>query len=491
MDNMTAAKASGLATLAALVALAGAPASADDSGWYVGGNLGLSKADIDKERITRALADGGLATTSFDEDGTTIGFKVLGGYQFSRHFALEGGYFNLGEFGFVASTSPPGTLSGDTTVHGLNLDPVGIWPLTDKLSAFGRIGLSYVETESRYQGSGAVTPPPDGDNRAANYKVGAGLQYDFARAWGARAEVERYRIEDAVGNDGDADLFSLGLVYRFFGNAPPPARRAAAPAPAPAPQPAPVLVVVPVPAKTVKYCSILDIQFEINQEGIQREDKEKLNVLATFLKKYPDTTALIEGHADDVGSPADNQKLSEQRAESVVAYLRDTSGIAGSRLSHVGYGDTRPLASNETQEGKRLNRRIGAVIACARDIEGLTVIPARITMAMDMEFDAKRATVRPEYRDELRRVAQFMKANPTLTATIEGHTGDLERNAALSMQMSQRRAQAVVDALVELGVPRSRLAAQGFGQTRRFAYNTTLEGQQENRRVNIIFNYAT
>lgn len=491
MKIMTAAKASGFAALFILVALAGAHASADgadESGWYVGGNLGLSQADVDKERITRALANGGLTTTSFDEDGSAIGYKLFGGYQFNPYFALEGGYFDLGEFGFTAATSPPGTLSGDTTVRGLNIDPVGIWPLTDKLSAFGRVGLSYVETESRYRASGAITPPPGGDNRAANYKVGVGLQYDFARAWGARAEIERYRIEDAVGNDGDADLFSLGLVYRFFGNEAPAAKQSAAPVPAS--KPAPVLVIVPVAAKTVKYCSILDIQFEINQEGIQREEKEKLGVLATFLKKYPDTTALIEGHADNVGTPADNQRLSEQRAESVVAYLRDTAGIAGSRLSYVGYGDTRPLASNESQEGMRRNRRIGAVIACAQDIEGLKVIPARITMAMDMEFDASRATVRPEYREELRRVAQFMKANPTLSATIEGHTGDLERNAALSMEMSQRRAQAVVDALVEFGVPRSRLAAQGFGQTRRFAYNTTLEGQQENRRVNIIFNYG-
>jgi OOP family OmpA-OmpF porin len=57
------------------------------------------------------------------------------------------------------------------------------------------------------------------------------------------------------------------------------------------------------------------------------------------------------------------------------------------------------------------------------------------------------------------------------------------------MQLSQRRAENVVNALVNLGVDRTRLSAAGFGETRRFAYNTSAEGQQENRRVNIIFDF--
>jgi OOP family OmpA-OmpF porin len=58
------------------------------------------------------------------------------------------------------------------------------------------------------------------------------------------------------------------------------------------------------------------------------------------------------------------------------------------------------------------------------------------------------------------------------------------------MEISQRRAQNVVNYLVDnFGIERSRLTAEGFGQTRRFAYNTSLEGQQENRRVNIILDF--
>ena len=60
---------------------------------------------------------------------------------------------------------------------------------------------------------------------------------------------------------------------------------------------------MPVATRTEEYCSILDIQFEIDQDDIQREEKERLSVLGTFMDKYPDSTALIEGHTDNVGRP--------------------------------------------------------------------------------------------------------------------------------------------------------------------------------------------
>jgi len=213
-------------------------------------------------------------------------------------------------------------------------------------------------------------------------------------------------------------------------------------------------------------------------------------VVGTFLEKYPTTTAVIEGHTDNIGTPEDNQRLSLRRAESVVRYLKDTYHIAASRLSAVGYGDKRPVGDNATEEGKRMNRRIGAVIACAPDFEGLAVKAARVTMALQMEFDRNKADVRPMYRGELERLAKFLKANPQVTATVEGHTGNLQATPELALEISQRRAQNVVNYLVDnFGIERRRLTAEGFGQTRRYAYNTSPEGQQENRRVNVIINY--
>jgi OOP family OmpA-OmpF porin len=453
--------------LLALTTIAGNLAVADDadvSGWYVGGNIGQSTAEIDEQSISDSLMGAGLTVSSFSKDDSDTGYKLFGGYQFSESFALEGGYFDLGEFGYTASTVPAGTLSGDIAVNGMNIDAVGIMPFTENFSLIGRIGLVYAEAETEVFAANF-------SENDTSYKYGAGLQYDFSESFGARFESERYRIDDAIGNTGDIDLLSLGLVYRFGGSESKPA------------------AVVP-PVKTEQYCSILDIQYEINQDEIQREEQERLSVVAIFLKKYPNTTAVIEGHADNVGTPADNMKLSQRRAQSVVSYLVDKHAIAASRLQAVGYGDTQPLFDNSTEKGKRSNRRIGAVISCATDIEGLQPIPARITMAMDMEFGVNKADVKPEYREELRKVANYLKANPTVTATVEGHTANLQATPKLAMEMSQKRAQNVVNYLVDnFEVPRSRLTAQGFGENRRAAYNTSSAGQQDNRRVNIILNY--
>ena len=252
----------------------------------------------------------------------------------------------------------------------------------------------------------------------------------------------------------------------------------------------PARVVVPVPVRTEEYCAILNVRFEIDQDDIQREEREKLATVGAFLTRYPDSIALIEGHTDNVGAPEYNMALSRRRAESVVNYLVENQRIAPARLTAVGYGDTRPLVSNDSELGKRMNRRIDAVITCATDIAGLTVLQPRVTMALQIEFDQNNADLKPEYGADLAKVASFMKANPLIHATVEGHTGNLQATPDLAMEISRQRAQNVVNALVDdFGIARSRLAAEGFGETRRIAYNSSLEGQQENRRVNIILIY--
>jgi len=476
--------------LVGFAAVSGQAAVAAESGGYIGLGVGLSQANIAGGRISSELQGSGLTMTSIDEDNADVGYKLFGGYKFNKYFAVEGGYFNLGKFGFTATTTPPGTFTGSGKFQGLNLDAVGILPLSQKFSAFGRVGYIYTETKDSFSGSGGGTgvaaSNPNPEKKDGNYKYGLGAQYDFTYNLGLRAEWERYRVNDAVGNKGDIDMALISLVYTFGAK---PAAKAATPPPAyVAPvAAAPVLVIVPV-ARTQQYCGILDIQFEINKDVIQREEQEKLGVLGTFLRKYPDTTAVIEGHTDEVGTAADNLRLSQRRAESVVSYLASL-GIARSRLQAVGYGETRPIADNSTEIGKRLNRRINAIVACATDIEGLTSVPARTTMAMEMEFDTNSANIRQQDREQLRKVANFMKANPRVNATVEGHTSNQQGTAAQAMQLSVRRAESVVNALANLGVDRTRLSVAGFGETRRFAYNTSVEGQQENRRVNIILDF--
>jgi OOP family OmpA-OmpF porin len=490
---MKSSRASTTLGFAAFTMLAAPLAMAAESGWYIGGNGGPSQTDVDEDRIAADLLTQGFATTFMDDNERDTGFKVFAGYQFNKHFSMEGGYYDLGDFGFTSFTLPPGTLHGVLGVRGLNLDAVLTLPFTEKFSAFGRAGVAFSEVEGAFESTGLVTVlEPNSEKRAASYKFGVGLQYDFTRHFGMRLEAERYRIDDSVGNDGDVDLYSAGVLFRFGGAPPPPVIQAPPPPPPPvvakpvvAPPPPP-----PVPVETQRYCSLLEFQFEINQSQVRREEKEKLAVIGNFLTKYPKTSAEIEGHTDSVGTDEKNLILSQKRADAVVAYLEQTFNIAPSRLTAVGYGESRPIADNATEEGKRANRRISTIVDCATDVEGLSVRPARTTMALKLEFDGRDAGIRPEYRDELRGLADFLNANPRVTATVEGHTGNLQATAEEAMAISQLRAQNVVNYLVEnFAIERSRLSAQGFGGTRRSGYNTTSEGQQDNRRVNVIINY--
>ena len=80
------------------------------------------------------------------------------------------------------------------------------------------------------------------------------------------------------------------------------------------------------------------------------------------MKTYPETTAVIEGHTDNIGKEESNVRLSTKRAESVRTDLTEKFGIAENRLTARGYGSSRPVADNTTPEGRQKNRRIEAVI---------------------------------------------------------------------------------------------------------------------------------
>jgi len=207
---------SGKVALIALTVLGSRIAIAQDAGWYGGTNLGQSRATIDDGRIRRELQAGGLGTNSIDNDEHHFGYKIFGGYQFNRYLALEAGYFDLGKFSFHAATTPAGSLDGSLKLKGGNVDMVGLLPITGKFSLFGRVGAIYADTRDSFSGSGAVKVlDPSPSKRGFNYKFGLGLQYQITQSLAMRGEVERYRINDAVGNRGDIDLISVGVLYRF------------------------------------------------------------------------------------------------------------------------------------------------------------------------------------------------------------------------------------------------------------------------------------
>lgn len=121
----------------------------------------------------------------------------------------------------------------------------------------------------------------------------------------------------------------------------------------------PEIVVEPEPTKEEKilFNAIDKLEFETNQDIIRSESFESLNELADLLAENERWNLAIQGHTDNVGNPADNLKLSKQRAEAVANYL-SRRGIAYNRLKVSWYGEKRPIASNDTEEGRQRNRRV-------------------------------------------------------------------------------------------------------------------------------------
>lgn len=101
--------------------------------------------------------------------------------------------------------------------------------------------------------------------------------------------------------------------------------------------------------------------FAYDSDVIQPTAQSNFNALAASLKKYPESELLIVGHTDATGDDAYNQRLSERRANAAAAYL-ETQGIARSRVRTSGRGESEPVASNDSEDGRQQNRRVEVAI---------------------------------------------------------------------------------------------------------------------------------
>jgi outer membrane protein OmpA-like peptidoglycan-associated protein len=106
----------------------------------------------------------------------------------------------------------------------------------------------------------------------------------------------------------------------------------------------------------------LDVKFDFDRAQVRQDSMDDIRDLADFMKQYGQTSTVVEGHTDSVGTDAYNQRLSERRANSVRDVLVNQFGLDGSRVDTVGYGEARPVADNSTDEGRQINRRVEAEV---------------------------------------------------------------------------------------------------------------------------------
>lgn len=235
---------------------------------------------------------------------------------------------------------------------------------------------------------------------------GLGFKWFFAEDWALRGDARHLYLTD----ESDSNFeYTLGLSFFFGGEKP----KAELPPP---PPPAPVVVPEPdtdgdgvidkldqcpdtpagvkvdevgCPLDTDKdgvydyldKCPDTPIELKVDKDGCPMKVTINLNVLfdfdksdikpkfhdeikrvADYMNAYPWEKATLEGHTDSKGTDAYNEKLSQRRVDAVMKYLVEKFGISADRLKAVGYGEAKPIATNDTDEGRQLNRRVQAVM---------------------------------------------------------------------------------------------------------------------------------
>ena len=335
--------------------------------YYWGLGVGQSQSQIDDSLTTNSLLKSFNSPSSFSSERQDTAYKVFGGYQLNKNFALEAGYFNLGKFTYATSL-PGGTLNGRYETEGVNLDLVGTMPLSTKWSALARVGLQHANTRDSFSGPGLPAyASNDNSSRVNNMKVGLGLQYEITPSVLLRGEAERFRLRDGISNNGDVNYYSMSLVFPIGRKAAqqvavaPPVYVAPPPAPAPMavvapPPPAPMPVMMP---RKVQFSA--DSLFSFDKAVIRPDGRAALDTFSRELQGARYSMVSVEGNTDRLGSDAYNQKLSQERADAVKNYLIANGGIAASKITSTGRGETNPVTKPEDCKG---TKPTPSLIAC-------------------------------------------------------------------------------------------------------------------------------
>lgn len=267
----------------------------------------------------------------------------------------------------------------------------------------------------------------------------------------------RYFSSDYGINNIDATIrdhiISVGFNYHFGGKTPEPP-------PPPPPPPEPIPVVKEKKCPNTPQCCIVD------DEGCP-SDSDKDGV-CDGCDKCPDTPSCCV--VDENGCPGDSDK----------------DGVCDGCDKCSGTPEGCAVDENGCPKDSDKDGVIDCRDKCPDTPEVAKVdangCPVTAVIRLNVQFDYKKWDIKPEFNNEVKKLADFMKKHPNLDATIEGHTDNIA-SAKYNLGLSQRRAEAVKKALIKEGIDSSRLKSVGYGLTRPVASNDTDEGRYQNRRV--------
>lgn len=361
----------------------------------------------------RGNDNGGVAMESGLYTGAALGIELTPSTQFQVEYGVSNANGEASEDSATAGVNrfdvEQQTLSGNFLIGTEEFSGYTESPFKPYMLVGAGQSKIKVENQEAYQAASPVAGYNTGDEVPAGTEVSESTDTIGNLGLGAM-----YRINDALSLRGEAraihnfdnnwweGMALAGLEVVLGGHLSPtvpvPPNVEPEPAPAPTVEKTPVLLVEPVQQETdsdgdgvidakdacpgtamnlvvdERGCAIpvkitdelkmeLRVFFDNDKSNIKEQYKPEIAKVAEKMREYPNSTARIEGHASKTGPSARyNQRLSEARAVAVKSMLTNEFGVAPGRLSTVGYGYDRPIAPNDTEEGRAMNRRVYAII---------------------------------------------------------------------------------------------------------------------------------
>jgi len=316
--------------------------------WYLGAGVGVSRLMPDKHDTSWRVSD-----------SQDTAFKLLSGYGFTEHWFGEISYENMG----AASLTNANPAIKDRPEIGYSAfgGSLGYWLFeqSNTWNLYAKTGVAFLQTD---------TGPYVEQSHSNQWTLGVGAQWRFSDHWFARVGIDAY--------DRDARVVGL-TIGRYFGGSAKSVVKHVEPA---------VIVarssivldhdndgvtdkmdLCPTTAAEAVVdedgCPLLEtitlhVQFDTASWVVKPAYLEQINSVSEKLKQFKKARFTVEGHTDWQGKQADNQILSEHRAEAVAEILMQKTGMDRDRFTVAGHGELQPKADNNTDEGRIENRRV-------------------------------------------------------------------------------------------------------------------------------------
>ena len=216
---------------------------------------------------------------------------------------------------------------------------------------------------------------------------------------------------------------------------------------------------------------------KLTDDGKQAIEEYRKQLRPELSEAY---AGIVIGHTDSTGDANYNIGLSKRRAQAVSDYLVST-GVEAAKLRIIGRGENEPMASNDTKEGQAQNRRVEIVVVGEpRALDNIRFPSVALFPRRSAELTEQGKAVLEENRE----IAKEMLKRASYIEVV-GHTDDVGDDD-YNQDLSEQRAAAVSQYLIESGVDASKMVAVGAGERMPITTNKTPEGRAENRRVEVL-----